>query len=130
MRAETNSSRAATLLYPGAMSVVVLEHVSLSLGGKVIVDDLGLRIADGDRIGLIGPNGSGKTTILRLIAGAQSPDGGTVRTAGGARVGWLPQDIQVEGGRGVLELVTGSVPGRPEVEAKLAQAELDRRQAG
>ncbi|MFK7989283.1 MAG: ATP-binding cassette domain-containing protein, partial [Sandaracinaceae bacterium] len=87
------------------MSLVVMEHVSLSFGGKRIVDDLGLRIADGDRIGLIGPNGSGKTTLLRIMAGAQQADGGTVQTARGVRIGWLPQDLDVEGGRGVLEMV-------------------------
>ena len=107
------------------MSLVVLENVTLHFGGKRIVEELGLRIADGDRIGLIGPNGSGKTTLLRLIAGEQSPDGGEVRTARGVRVGWLPQDIVVEGGRTLLELCTGSVPGRPEIEAELAKVEAD-----
>ncbi|MCB9596399.1 MAG: ABC-F family ATP-binding cassette domain-containing protein [Sandaracinaceae bacterium] len=105
------------------MSLVVLEHVTLHFGGKRIVDDLNLRMADGDRIGLIGPNGSGKTTLLRLIAGEQTPDGGEVRTARGARIGWLPQDIDVEGGRTLLDLCTGSVPGRAEIEAELAKAE-------
>jgi ATP-binding cassette subfamily F protein 3 len=107
------------------VSLVVLEHVSLHFGGKRIVDDLGLRIAEGDRIGLIGPNGSGKTTLLRLIAGDQPPDGGTVRWARGARIGWLPQDIDVEGGRGLLEMVKTSVPGRAALEAELAEAEKD-----
>ncbi|MEZ4337171.1 MAG: ATP-binding cassette domain-containing protein [Sandaracinaceae bacterium] len=105
------------------MSLVVLEHVSLHFGGKRIVDDLNLRMADGDRIGLIGPNGSGKTTLLRLVAGDQSPDGGEVRTARGVRVGWLPQDIEIEGGRTLLDLCTGSVPGRAEIEAELGRAE-------
>ena len=105
------------------MSLVILEHVTLHFGGKRIVDDLGLRVADGDRIGLIGPNGSGKTTLLRLIAGAQQPDGGEVRTARGVRVGWLPQDIEVEGGRTLLELCTSSVPGRASIEEDLLAAE-------
>ncbi len=105
------------------MSLVVLEHVSLHFGGKRIVDDLNLRVADGDRIGMIWPNCSGKTTLLRLIAGEQSPDGGEVRSARGVRIGWLPQDLVVEGGRTLLELCTGSVPGRADIEAELARAE-------
>ena len=107
------------------MSVVVLEHVTLHFGGRRIVDDLGLRIAEGDRIGLIGPNGSGKTTLLRLIAGDQQPDGGSIRTSKGARVGWLPQDIAVEGGRSLIDFVRSSVPGRVELEDALAKAEAD-----
>ena len=107
------------------MSLVVLEHLSLHFGGKRIVDDLSLRIAHGDRIGLIGPNGSGKTTLLRLIASDQQPDGGTITIARGARVGWLPQDIEVEGGRTLLDLVVGSVPGREQAEAELEQVEAD-----
>jgi len=107
------------------VSLVVLEHVSLFFGEKRIVDDLGVRIADGDRIGLIGPNGSGKTTILRLIAGVQQPDGGDVRTARGVRVGWLPQEIHIEGGRSLIELCTSSVPGRASIEEDLKRAEED-----
>ena len=103
----------------------MLEHVTLHFGGRRIVEDLGLRIAEGDRVGLIGPNGSGKTTLLRLLAGEQTPDGGDIRTARGVRVGWLPQDIEVEGGRALLSLVTGSVPGRATIEAELKAAEAD-----
>lgn len=111
------------------MSLVVLEHVSLHFGGKRIVEDLGLRIAEGDRIGLIGPNGSGKTTLLRLFAGEQIPDGGEVRTARGVRVGWLPQEIHIEGGRSLIALCTGSVPGRATIEADLARTEVEYQKA-
>ncbi|MGE3636385.1 MAG: ABC-F family ATP-binding cassette domain-containing protein, partial [Sandaracinaceae bacterium] len=98
-------------------------HVSLYFGGKRIVDDLGMRIAEEDRIGLIGPNGSGKTTLLKLLAGEQAPDGGTIRTARGVRIGYLPQDIAVAGGRPLLDLVIGSVPGRQALEGQLKDAE-------
>ena len=105
------------------MSTVVLEDVSLSFGARPIVEGLSLRIAEGDRIGLIGPNGSGKSTLLRLIAGDQQPDSGTVRTARGVRVGWLPQDIALAGGHGLLSFVMNSVPGRAALEGQLADAE-------
>ncbi|MFT5357261.1 MAG: ATP-binding cassette subfamily F protein 3 [Polyangiales bacterium] len=113
------------------MSLVVLENLSLSFGGKVIVDDLSLRIAKGDRIGLIGPNGSGKTTIMRLASGEQLPDGGTIRTQKEARVAYLPQDVAVDGGRTLLQLIVESVPGRTALEARLerTEAELDARSA-
>jgi ATP-binding cassette subfamily F protein 3 len=105
------------------VSTVVLEDVSLSFGARAILDGLSLRIAEGDRIGLIGPNGSGKSTLLRIFAGDQQPDSGTVRTARGVRVGWLPQDIAIVSGEPLLPFVMKSVPGRAALEADLAAAE-------
>ena len=105
------------------MSLVVLEDVSLHLGGKKIVEDLGLRVADGDRIGLIGPNGSGKSTLLRLLCGEQMPDGGLIRPRKGVRIGYLPQDVHVDGGLTLMQFVRKSVPGRAEIDAELAEAE-------
>lgn len=107
------------------MSLVVLENVSLMLGGKAIVEDLSLRFAQGDRVGLIGPNGSGKTTLLRLMAKQQMPDGGAIRIQKGSRIGYLPQDVTVEGGKSLLQLVIESVPGRAEIERELETAEAD-----
>jgi ATP-binding cassette subfamily F protein 3 len=111
------------------MSTLVLEQVSLSFGPKRIVEDLSLRIADGDRIGLIGPNGSGKTSLLRIMAREQAPDGGEVRTANGVRIGWLPQDLDVHGGRSILAFVRDAVPGRRQLEADLVEAEADYQRA-
>ncbi|MBN8616255.1 MAG: ATP-binding cassette domain-containing protein [Deltaproteobacteria bacterium] len=105
------------------MSVLVLENCSLSFGARPIFEELSLRIAEGDRIGLIGPNGSGKSTLLRVLAGDQQPDSGLVRSSRGARIGWLPQDLALEGGRTLLGFVKSSVPGRTELETRLADAE-------
>jgi ATP-binding cassette subfamily F protein 3 len=105
------------------VSVLVLENCTLSFGARTIFDALSLRIAEGDRIGLIGPNGSGKSTLLRVLAGDQHPDSGLVRSSRGARIGWLPQDLALEGGRSLLDFVKSSVPGRKELEERLAQAE-------
>ncbi len=107
------------------MSLVVLEDVSLHLGGKKIVEGLGLRIAEQDRIGLIGPNGSGKTTLLRLLCGEQMPDGGVIRPRNGVRIGYLPQDVSVDGGLTLMQFVRKSVPGRAEIEQQLAAAEAE-----
>ncbi len=107
------------------MSLVVLEDVSLYFGERCIVDELSLRIAAGDRIGVIGPNGSGKTTLLRLIAREQAPDGGTIRRASGIRVGYLPQDIAIEGGTALLPFVLDSVPGREELKERAAELEAE-----
>ncbi len=105
------------------MSVLVLENCSLSFGARAIFEDLSLRIAEGDRLGLIGPNGSGKSTLLRVFAGDQQPDSGVVRGAKEVRIGWLPQDIALEGGRSLLSFVKSSVPGRQDLEARLVDTE-------
>src|SRR5690606_8112777 len=92
--------------------------------------ELDLRVAEGDRIGLIGPNGSGKSTLLKLLAGDQAPDGGRITLRRGARLGYLPQDLAVSGGKSLLDFVLSSVPGRTELDAQLVEAEgeLERAQ--
>jgi ATP-binding cassette, subfamily F, member 3 len=107
------------------VSLAVLSDVSLFFGARSIVEELDLRIADGDRIGLIGPNGSGKSTLLKLLSGEQVPDSGKIIVRKGARLGYLPQDLSIDGGKPLIEFVLASVPGRTELDAQLAQAEAD-----
>ncbi|MBK9072337.1 MAG: ABC-F family ATP-binding cassette domain-containing protein [Myxococcales bacterium] len=105
------------------MSLLVLENASLLFGDRIIFDEVTLRLIAGDRIGLIGPNGSGKTTMLKVIAGTQELDEGKVTRLKGVRVGWLPQDIAVEGGKTLLQFVVEGVPGRSELHDALAAVE-------
>ncbi|MCA9680199.1 MAG: ABC-F family ATP-binding cassette domain-containing protein [Kofleriaceae bacterium] len=107
------------------MSLVVLEDVALFYADRIIFDGVSLRFGHGDHVGLIGPNGSGKTSLLRVIAGAQEIDDGKVVRAKGVRIGWLPQELVVEGGRSLLDFVRSSVPGRSELDAELEAAEAD-----
>jgi ATP-binding cassette subfamily F protein 3 len=110
------------------VSLVVLEDVTLFFADRMILDAASLRLGHGDRVGLIGPNGSGKTTLLRVIAGQQEIDDGKVTQARGVRVGWLPQDIVVRGGRALGEFILSSVPGRAALDQELADvgAELEK----
>ena len=107
------------------MSLVVLDEVSLFFADRMIFDAASLRLGHGDRIGLIGPNGSGKTTLLKVIAGEQEIDDGKVTRANGVRIGWLPQEISIAGGRSLIDMILSSVPGRAELDARLAAAEAD-----
>jgi ATP-binding cassette subfamily F protein 3 len=114
------------------VSLAVLEQVALGYGKKTIVEGLDLRIAAGDRIGLIGPNGSGKTSLLRLLAREQAPDYGSVQLSRGTRLGYLPQDITLKDDKPLLRFVLESVQGREvldqelaELEAALVEAEKD-----
>ncbi len=74
------------------MAVLVdLEEVSVRRVGRVLFEGLSLTVSDGDRIGVVGINGTGKSTLLRTVAGADQPDGGHVRRRRGSRVGFLEQ---------------------------------------
>ena len=69
-----------------------LEDVTLRIGGRALLEHASLRLPAGQRAGLVGANGSGKTSLLRLIMGELSADAGAVRVRRGARVGWVAQE--------------------------------------
>ena len=107
------------------MSLVVLEDVGLDFGARSIFDGASFRISATDRIGLVGPNGSGKTTLLRMIAKEQQPDRGKIRESRHVRLGYLPQELQVESGKSLLSLVLSSVPGRAQLTRDLRECEKE-----
>ena len=111
------------------MSLAVFDGVSLHFGKKAIVDELDLRIGPSDRIGIIGPNGSGKTSLMRLLAGQQAPDGGQIVLRRGLRLGYLAQDIELVGDSTLLSFVRESVPGRAEMDEAVARCEDDLKEA-
>lgn len=74
------------------MSVINIEHISKLYGDRMVLDDLSCSVDAGDKIGIIGVNGTGKSTLLRMIAGDEEPDSGTIIFSRGMTVGWLPQN--------------------------------------
>ena len=68
------------------MNIINIEHISKIFGGKVIFDDVSCGISEGEKIGVIGINGTGKTTLLRVLAGLEQPDEGQVITQNGIRI--------------------------------------------
>jgi ABC transport system ATP-binding/permease protein len=73
-----------------------LDNVTIELGGKTIVKDLSFLIANGMRVGLVGPNGSGKTTVLRLLTGELEPTAGEVKKAASLRIVYFSQTRELE----------------------------------
>lgn len=82
--------------------IVELRNVSYSYGRLLALENVDLVVGERDFLGIIGPNGGGKTTILRIILGLVEPDGGTVRVFGGSpaegrrRIGYVPQRFDVD----------------------------------
>ncbi len=85
-------------------NLVNLERVTKSYGVRILLDEVSLGVGEGDRIGVVGRNGDGKTTLLALLTGREVPDSGRVSTVRGLRIGHLDQrdllDDASDGARG------------------------------
>lgn len=88
------------------MNILNIEHVSKIFGEKKIFDDVSYGIHEGDKIGIIGINGTGKTTLLKMIAGLEETDEGQVICQNGLRITYLPQNPEFQPNATVLNYVT------------------------
>lgn len=87
------------------MNLLNIEHISKNFGEKLIFDDVSYGIHEGDKIGIVGINGTGKTTLLKMIAGLEEPDEGQIIRQNGLRVTYLPQNPKFPEGASVLDYV-------------------------
>ena len=87
------------------MNILNIEHISKIYGEKVIFDDVSLGIHSGDKIGVIGVNGTGKSTLLKIIAKINEPDKGQIICGNGIRVSYLPQNPEFPKKQSILEYV-------------------------
>jgi ABC transport system ATP-binding/permease protein len=118
------------------VSLVTLQGVSYGFGGASLLEEVTLHIRKGERICLLGRNGEGKSTLMKLISGELAPDAGEVIRSKGIRIARLPQEVpQTMPGR-VVDLVSGReaeaagpaeivIPPPHRVSAVLTQFELD-----
>ena len=84
------------------MNLLNIEHINKVFGEKVIFDDASVGIHEGDKIGIVGINGTGKTTLLRMIAGEDEPDSGQIVCQNGIKMAWLSQNPVFPKGATVL----------------------------
>jgi ATP-binding cassette subfamily F protein 3 len=80
-----------------------IHNLSVSFGGTYLFEEVTFRLGAGDRVGLVGKNGAGKSTMLKILAGDFKPDSGVIATEKEVKMGFLRQDIDFEQGRTVLE---------------------------
>ncbi|MBM6947374.1 ABC-F family ATP-binding cassette domain-containing protein [Mordavella massiliensis] len=73
------------------MNIINIEHISKVFGGKTVFEDASCGVQEGDKVGIVGINGTGKTTLLGLVAGLETPDEGQVVTRSGIRMAYLSQ---------------------------------------
>ena len=97
--------------------------LSKRFGPQTIFESLSWHIGTGVRIGLVGPNGAGKTTLLRILAGQESPDAGEVSLPKGARIGYLPQEVETLVGSTVLGHVLSGFGEVREIEEEIERIE-------
>ena len=101
------------------MSLLAIEGATLRLGGRLLLDRADLAVEAGRKVGLVGRNGAGKSTLLRAIAGEITLDGGAIRLASRARVGWVKQEAP----SGEATLLEAVLAADTELDALLAEAE-------
>lgn len=96
-----------------------VHQISKSYAIETILEAVTFAINPADRVGLVGPNGSGKSTLLRVITGEEPPDQGTVFLAPGAKLGYLPQGIELNLPNTVGDYIRAGIPGFQEAHRQV-----------
>ena len=110
------------------MALVSLQNVSIAFGGPPLLDGVSLQLEKGQRIGLLGRNGTGKSTLMKIIAGQVTPDDGTVQNESGTKIAYFSQTIPRDLNGSVFEIIAKGLSQRGELllryhreEARLAE---------
>jgi ATP-binding cassette, subfamily F, member 3 len=98
-----------------------IHNLSVSFGGTYLFEEVTFRMGAGDRVGLVGKNGAGKSTMLKILAKDMMPDSGSIATEKEVKIGFLRQDIDFEQGRTVLEEAYQAFSDIKEVESRLTE---------
>ncbi len=105
------------------MSLVTVSGLSKGFGPQTVFENVSIRVARGEKIGIVGKNGGGKTTFLKMLIGREDPDKGTVSVAKGVRVGYLSQIAELDDARTVKQEAETALSALFDVEAELRETE-------
>lgn len=103
--------------------MIQCQHIRKYYGANLVLSDVSLEIKKGDKVGLIGRNGTGKTTLMSLINGSDQPDGGTLSTARGARIASLAQIPRFEETKTVYEVLHTAFENLLEMQQEMVRLE-------
>lgn len=101
------------------MSLIIAENITQVFGAQEVLRKVSIRVSESDRIGLIGPNGEGKTTLLRIIAGELDSTWGQVHRSRGLAIGYLPQETPAVGPKTVHDAMLEVFEDLRRVECQL-----------
>ena len=101
------------------MNLLSIEHLSKSYSRRQLFDDTSFFLQEGEKVGIIGINGTGKSTLLKIMAGLEETDEGTVTKANHAVIAYLPQHLMTEDGRTVFQETAQAFAHLHEMEAEI-----------
>ena len=105
--------------------MISINNLTVAYGGFTLLNEINFHISESDKIGLVGKNGAGKSTILKLICGLQSPTSGKVAVPGGIKIGYLPQIMEHHRGRSVIDEAMTAFAEIFNLEAELEQITME-----
>ena len=105
--------------------MISINNLTVAYGGFTLLNDINFHISESDKIGLVGKNGAGKSTILKLICGIQSPTSGKVACPSGMKIGYLPQIMEHHRGRSVIDEAMTAFADMFDMEHELEKITLE-----
>ena len=99
--------------------MISIENVTVAYGGYVLLDNINFHVSDSDKIGLVGKNGAGKSTILKMIYGLQNPTSGRIDRPKDITIGYLPQIMEHHKGRSVMDEALTVFQSSAEIEHRI-----------